>query len=80
MKKLIQWFKAAHRNAKTRAKLILAARETMNNMDETWRAAAASNDEVALLLLRLGLAHIQAVYAGQLAAQNQIRGRKARLN
>ena len=80
MKKLIQWFREANQNARARAKLILAARETLDNMDEPWRAVNTSNDAVALLLMRLGLAHIQAEYHGQLAAQNLIRGRKANLN
>lgn len=80
MKKLIQWFREANQNARARAKLILAARETLDNMDEPWRAVNTSNDAVALLLMRLGLAHVQAVYFGQLAAQDLIRGRKAQLN
>ena len=80
MKKLIRWFKRANRDARARAELILAARETMSNMDEPWRALNTSNDAVALLLMRLGLAHVQAVYFGQLAAQDLIRGRKAQLN
>jgi hypothetical protein len=80
MKKLIQWFRQVNQDAKARAKLILEARETMSNMDAPWRAANTSNDAVALLLMRLGLAHVKAVYFGQLEAQNLIRGRKARLN
>lgn len=50
-------------------------------MDPACRAAAGkSNDDLALLLLQIGLAHIEAVYQGQMAAQNVIRGQRAHLN
>jgi nitrate reductase beta subunit len=69
VKKLIQWLKAANQNAKLRAQLILTAQERMACMDEYWRREAVSNDAVALLLMRIGLAHVEAVYQGQMMAR-----------
>jgi hypothetical protein len=80
MKKLIQWLKAVNQNAKTRAELILKARKHLGNMDEPWRAVNTSNDDVAVLLMRIGYAHIEAVYQGQMAAERLITRAQARVN
>ena len=80
MKKIIQWLKSVNQNAKTRVQLILAAKECMSNMDEHWQAANKSNDEVAVLMMRIGLAHIEAVYQGQMMAQHEIRRGQTHLN
>jgi hypothetical protein len=81
MKRLWQWLKAANENAKARAKVILAAKERMGCMDEVWRGEGEqSSDAVALLLMRIGLAHIEAVYQGQMMAQHEIRRGQAHLN
>jgi hypothetical protein len=70
MKKLWQWLKAANENAQARAKLILTAKERMGCMDEVWRGEEEqSSDAVGLLLMRIGLAHIEAVYQGQMMAR-----------
>lgn len=81
MKKLIRWLKAANENANARAKLILTAKERMGLMDEHWRREGAKScDAVALLLMRIGLAHVEAVYQGQMMAQHEIRRGQAYLN
>ena len=81
MLKLLQWLKSVNQNAKLRAELILKAKERLACMDAHWRQEAGrSNDAVAALLMRIGLAHIEAVYQGQMAAQNFIRSRQASLN
>jgi len=81
MKKLIRWLKAANENAKARAQLILTAKERMGLMDEHWRREGdQSSDAVALLLMRIGLAHIEAVYQEQMMAQHEIRRGQAHLN
>jgi hypothetical protein len=80
MKRLLTWLKTVNQNANKRAKLILAAREIMSNMDEHWQAANKSNDDVAAVLMVFGLAQIKAIYGEQLAMQNMIQSRKAHLN
>lgn len=70
MKKLWRWLKAAHKNAKARAELILTAKERLGCMSEAWRQEGEqSSDAVALLLMRIGLAHVEAVYQAQMMAQ-----------
>jgi hypothetical protein len=50
-------------------------------MDEHWRREGdRSSDAVALLLMRIGLAHVEAVYQGQMMAQHEIRRGQAHLN
>jgi hypothetical protein len=78
--KLIQWLKSMNQNANARAKMIMAARDILACMDTHWQEAGKSNDAVATLLIKIGLFNIQAIYQGQLAAQNVIRSRKAHLN
>ena len=80
MKKLWRWLKAVNAAAKKRAELILAARQCLADMDGHWREVNTSNDDVAVLLLKIGLVHLQAVYQGQMAAQNVIRAAKRHLN
>jgi len=80
MKKIIQWLKSVNQNAKIRGQLIQAARECLSNMDEHWQAANQSNDAVAVLLMRIGLAHVKAVCQGQKAAEVMITRAQARLN
>jgi len=80
---LFQWLKRANAAAKKRAEIVLAARGILDDMDQTWRTEAdmpRDSDGVALLLMRIGLIHLQAVYQGQMAAQNLLRAGKARLN
>lgn len=88
MKKLWRWLKAANENAKARAKLILTAKERMGLMDEHWRQEGdKSSDAVALFLMVIGMAHIEAVYQAKMMAQlndhkldARATGRKAHLN
>lgn len=81
MKKLVQWLKKVNQAAKMRAELMLKAKERMAFMDAPWRQEAGkSSDDIALLLMKIGLAHIEAVYQGQMETQNFIRSRKAHLN
>ena len=80
MKKVIQWLKAVNKNATLRGKIIQTARERLADMDEFWRNLNTSNDDVAVLLMRIGLANIEASYQAQMGAQNVIRAGKARLN
>lgn len=81
MKKFIKWLKGTNENAKARAKLVLHAKERMACMDELWRQEAdKSCDAVALLLMRIGVAHIEALYQGKMMEQNVIRGKQAYLN
>jgi hypothetical protein len=80
MKKLWQWLKAANENAKKRAEFVLAAKSLLANMDPNYCPEAGTSDGVALLLMRLGLVHLQAVYLGQMQSQNLIRAKNARLN
>jgi len=62
VKKFIKWLKGTNENAKARAKLVLHAKERMACMDELWRQEAdKSCDAVALLLMRVGVAHIEAL-------------------
>lgn len=81
MKKLILWFRRVQQMARRRAEIILAAKGLIADMDPNWRPEADKvDDDLALILMRLGLIHLQAVYQGQMAAQNVIRGKQAHLN
>jgi len=78
---LFRWLKRANQAAKKRAEIILAAQGLLADMDPNWRPEAGKvEDDLALILMRLGLIHLQAVYQGQMAAQNLLRAGKARLN
>jgi hypothetical protein len=80
---LFRWLRRANAAARKRAEIVLAARGILDDMDQTWRPEAdmpRDSDGVALLLMRIGLVHLQAVYQGQMAAQNLLRAGKARLN
>lgn len=79
MNKLIRWLKAVNQNAKLRGQLILAARDRLAGMDPHW-TANQSNDDVAVLLMRVGLVSIEAVYQGRMAAQVVITREQARVN
>lgn len=81
VEKLIMWFKRANQMARRRAEIILEAKRLIADMDPKWRPEADKvDDDLALILMRLGLIHLQAAYQGQMAAQNVIRGKQAHLN
>jgi hypothetical protein len=81
MKRLIAWLKAVNQAAKQRAEIILAAKGLLGDMDQMSRVAGEKPDcDIALLLMRIGLVHIQAVYQNQMEMQNIIRSRQAPLN
>lgn len=81
MKKLIRWLKAVNQSAKRRAEIILEAKGLLADMDPHWRPKAGkADDDLTVVLMRLGLIHLYAAYQGQMTAQNVIRSRQAPLN
>ena len=74
MRKLWRWLKAANVEARKRAEIVRAARGILEDLGEK------PAEGVALLLMRLGLAHLHAVYQVQMAVQNRRRAGKAQMN
>jgi hypothetical protein len=80
MQKLIRWLRRANEMAKRRAEIILAARNLLAGIDPKWRPQTGnSGDDVTLMLMRIGLAHLEALYQGQKVAEAMIsRGEASR--
>jgi hypothetical protein len=81
MMKLLRWLRRANDMAKRRAEIILAARDRLAGIDPAWRPQTGnSGDDVALMLMRIGLAHLEALYQGQRAAKAMISRSEASRN